>query len=125
MGPDNKEHNPYRAGLLCKRISAKGDDIRIQAVIAIRFDPKQKDRRNTDKMRVILHGDPDFPVRSSFGISKGLPFVRGYRLFTCRIELDMRKALELDLQNRLMKNWQTDQVLLFFLQMNTWNGSTL
>ena len=101
MGSGTNINNPNRAGFLCRLIRRNGRTLTLRGLIGIRFDPGIKGRKDIDKIKVILHGSPDFPVEARFSPTGGFPFIRGFRVYACKISIDLEDALGLDLQNRL------------------------
>ena len=121
MGSKATVNNPYRAGFLCRLIRRKGRVLTLRGLIGIRFDPKAKDKRDVNKLRVIFHGSPEFPIEARFSSGRGLPFIRGYRLFSCSISIDLQEALDLDLQNRL-DLYYGDERMCSILYNMLWRG---
>ena len=89
------------AGILCHTVSGNGKYITMRGLIGIKADPSIG-RIHTDRLNLKFASDPEFPIESSFSIRKGLPFIKGYRLYAFSFRIDQQKALGLDLQNRFV-----------------------
>lgn len=91
-------------GLLTKNIREENNHIVISGTCVIRF-PRGNETIDTSQVRI------DVPVKKDaakirFGKRYGIPAPMGCRINTYRIEIDIDKAKDFDIQNRLLVNYK-------------------
>lgn len=101
MARRQTEDNLNGAGILCHTVTGSGDAIVMRGLIAVKFDPAIKGKKDIRKLRFQVFKAPDFPIESHFSIQKGLPFAAGYRLYRFTMKILKKDALQLDVQNKI------------------------
>ena len=89
------------AGILCRTVTGDSSRITMRGLIAVKFDPCFKGKKDISKLSFRVFKAPDFPIESHFSIKKGLPFAAGYRLYAFTMRIRTADALQLDVQNKI------------------------
>ncbi len=87
-------------GLLTKRVFTGSGFIGLKGICAVKLDGK---RRAPDPglLQIRSRGDERHAVRSRFSGGRGIPFIKGYRLFPFELSVSFQDAAEMDIQNKL------------------------
>ncbi|MBQ9014743.1 MAG: CDP-glycerol glycerophosphotransferase family protein [Firmicutes bacterium] len=101
MAPGQTENNLNGAGILWHTVAGSADAIVMRGLIAVKFDPAIKGKKDIRRLRFRVFKAPDFPIESHFSIRKGLPFGAGYRLYAFTLKILKKDALQLDVQNKI------------------------
>ena len=101
MASRDIEKNLNGAGILTAVVSGSGDLIVMRGLIAVKFDPAIKGKKDIQRLSFRVFKAPDFLIESHFSLKKGLRFIAGYRLYGFTMKIRRSDALQLDVQNRV------------------------
>ena len=100
-----EEQNNVGFGLLTRRMSRKAQGLSLSGLCAVRMDGL-KGTPDPGKIAIAPAAAEDPEQADLRGIKSsvsggGIPFIRGYRLYSYRIDVDYAEAFVMDIQNKL------------------------
>lgn len=97
-------------GLLTKRARLQGEVLLLQGTCALKLPP-ELGKIDFKRLHVRFgDGEAQQAVRTEIRGPKGLPFIKGYRLYPYRIEIRLQEALQMDVQNKIFLYYGDERI---------------